>query len=169
MFKLIDKKGDNYLVLDTEDGVVDEFDYKSLIIDVLEKGFEVEGCNKIGKHYHFDIDNSNYRKGRKTGWVETKVNYLDSRVGEFTTASNGMRIKIIAYRSAKDIDIQFEDGTIIHNVTYDSFKKGYIRYPNTNLNKIGMISTASNGMKMTLIAYRKSTDIDIQLDRKSVV
>ena len=59
MFKLIDKKGDNYLVLDTEDGAVDEFTYNQ-IINCVEKGFKIEGCEKISNGYYFEIDDSKY-------------------------------------------------------------------------------------------------------------
>lgn len=37
-----------------------------------------------------------------------------------------MSAKIIAYRKNNDIDIQFEDGTMVRNRTYDNFRKGAI-------------------------------------------
>ena len=40
------------------------------------------------------------------------IKWVD-RVGETNRALNGMMMTIIAYRNSKDIDIQFEDGTII--------------------------------------------------------
>lgn len=36
---------------------------------------------------------------------------------------------IIAYRNYEDLDVQFEDGTIIFNKTYNGFKKGSIKNP----------------------------------------
>lgn len=55
---------------------------------------------------------------------------LKERLGKKTTASNGQEMSIIAYRSAKDLDVQFEDGTIITNRTYNHFKLGTIKNPN---------------------------------------
>jgi len=52
------------------------------------------------------------------------------RTGEVRKMNNGMTAKIVAYRSSRDIDIQFEDGTIVYNKTYGSFKKGLIANPN---------------------------------------
>ena len=37
---------------------------------------------------------------------------------------------IIKYRKSEDIDIQFEDETIVKNKTYNNFKKGNIKNPN---------------------------------------
>ena len=37
---------------------------------------------------------------------------------------------IIEYRRNDDIDIQFEDGTIVKNRTYRRFKEGKIKNPN---------------------------------------
>lgn len=60
MYKLIEKKDDKYLVLDTEDGVIDEFIWEELI-NLLQSGVSIEGCQETPKGYHFDIDNSDYQ------------------------------------------------------------------------------------------------------------
>ena len=50
---------------------------------------------------------------------------------------NGQIMTIIAYRNAVDLDVQFEDGTIVKNKQYDKFKKGQIKNLNLkNTNKI---------------------------------
>lgn len=59
MFKLIDKKNNNYSVIDTDDGVIDEVSSEQLI-SVLQSGVVIEGCNKTERGYHFDVDNSDY-------------------------------------------------------------------------------------------------------------
>ena len=51
-----------------------------------------------------------------------------NRVGETAVASNGMLMTIIAYRNTNDIDIQFEDGTILYHKQYNKFSRGQIRY-----------------------------------------
>ena len=61
MFRLVEKKNNNYLILDTDDGVVDELNYFQ-ILEYLEHGIEIEGCIKTTKGYHFEIDNSDYHK-----------------------------------------------------------------------------------------------------------
>lgn len=44
--------------------------------------------------------------------------------------NNGFNATIIAYRNVTDIDVQFEDGTVVEHRTYQSFKLGKIRNPN---------------------------------------
>lgn len=61
MFRLLEKKNNNYLVLDTDDGVIDEFNYLQ-VLTCLEQGIEIEGCIKTSKGYYFEIDNSDYHK-----------------------------------------------------------------------------------------------------------
>ena len=54
------------------------------------------------------------------------------RIGEENIAKNGMKMKIIAYRSCHDIDIEFEDGIRVYHRRYSIFKKGEIGHPNFN-------------------------------------
>ena len=95
------------------------------------------------------------------------------RTGEVQRMNNGMIATIIEYRKYKDIDVQFEDGTIRYNRSYNDFKKGeignpnYKHYHNRNTNKLqdsrlGETRMMNNGMMATIIAYRNSLDIDIQ-------
>ena len=93
----------------------------------------------------------------------------DIRIGETSIATNGQKMTIIAYRRASDIDIQFEDGYIAYNKSYGCFKKGEIKNPNkpSSLiqdNRVGETIVATNGQKMTIIAYRRVSDIDIQFE-----
>ena len=53
----------------------------------------------------------------------TKAN----REGELIRAKNGEMMKIVKYRKAIDIDVQFEDGTIVEHKSYYNFKKGLIK------------------------------------------
>lgn len=61
MFRLVEKKNNNYLILDTNDGVVDELNYFQVLY-YLEHGIEIEGCIKTTEGYHFEIDESDYHK-----------------------------------------------------------------------------------------------------------
>ena len=107
----------------------------------------------------------------KRGKIKHPTLIANNRIGETSIAKNGMKMTIIMYRSADNIDIQFEDGTITYNKTYKAFKNGYIgyiKYPNST-NRIGETSIAKNGMKMTIIKYRKNTDIDVQFEDGTIV
>lgn len=41
-------------------------------------------------------------------------------------------MQIVGYRNCEDIDVRFEDGTILHNVQYGNFKRGTIKNPNVH-------------------------------------
>jgi hypothetical protein len=98
-----------------------------------------------------------------------------SRIGEINTATNGQQIKIIAYRGSLDVDVEFEDGTIVEHRTYKNFKKGMVENPNNRtvrkkiIDKTGETSTATNGQTMEIIAYRGSADIDVKFEDGTVV
>lgn len=94
---------------------------------------------------------------------------LPNRVGEIRIATNGMKMQVIAYRNADDIDIRFEDGTVIKNKTYDSFKKGCIKNPNFENGRVGEEIITKDGIKMKLVAYRSATDVDIMFEDGSIV
>lgn len=88
------------------------------------------------------------------------------RTGETGVANNGMKMVIIAYRGSKDVDIQFEDGSIHKGISYNAFKEGKVKSPKQN--RIGENNIACNGMNMCIIAYRGSTDIDVQFEDGSI-
>lgn len=60
MFELVDKKDNKYLVLDTDDGVIEDFSWEQ-IITFIQSGVVIEGCHETERGYHFDIDNSDYQ------------------------------------------------------------------------------------------------------------
>ena len=86
-----------------------------------------------------------------------------------------MQMTCIAYRNSSDINVQFEDGTVIMHKKWSDFIKGSISNLHTGVsmvnsdNKIGVKSIATNGMQMTCIAYRGCSDIDIQFEDGTVV
>lgn len=90
----------------------------------------------------------------------------ENRINEIRVMNNGMKATIIAYRKADDIDIQFEDKTIVTNKLYRNFLKGSIRNPNlhkgeTNLMKCGQTAIITD--------YRRPKDIDIQFEDGTIV
>lgn len=92
-----------------------------------------------------------------------------NRLGEEGINKNGKRMTIVRFGGATDLDVQFEDGTIIKNRTYFQFKNGLIlqekacRVENF-LDRVGEQSISKSGHKMVIITYRKSSDIDVQFD-----
>lgn len=95
------------------------------------------------------------------------------RVGEVNKAKNGMLMKIIEYRNAKDIDVQFEDGVVVKSKSYKDFKGGCIPHPKFSTkvckNRVGEVRRSNNGMLMKIIAYRSANDIDVQFEDGKVV
>ena len=69
--------------------------------------------------------------------VSRKIVYPEiiDRTGETKIANNGQKMTIIKYRNAKDIDVQFEDGTIYIHRKYRSFKDGSIGKNNKKIMK----------------------------------
>lgn len=53
----------------------------------------------------------------------------DYKIGEINTSLSGHRMRIISVRNENDVDVQFEDGTILKNKTYALFSSGEILYP----------------------------------------
>ena len=91
------------------------------------------------------------------------------RIGEKSQTKYGQVMTIIAYRNCKDLDVQFEDGTIVEHRTYPNFLDGNIKNPNYNKTKIGEQSIATNGQMMKIIAYRNNQDVDVQFDDNTIV
>lgn len=98
---------------------------------------------------------------------------------EIRIMKNGQKATIINYKGSHNIDVQFEDGTIVTNRRYYCFKNGNIKNPNftcTDILKkdmkkkrINETRIMNNGMRATIIAYRNSTDIDIQFEDGTIV
>ena len=98
-----------------------------------------------------------------------KIDY----VGHTGIAKNGMKMTIIAYRTSKDLDIQFEDGTILYHKHLSAFNKGYIKHPHLGDAKrkdyTGETNIATNKMRMTIIASRSNRDIDILFENGMLI
>ena len=114
-----------------------------------------------------DIKNPNYK------YKNIRKNKTD-RINKTNIAKNGQRMTIIEYRKCNDIDIKFEDGTIVKHKSYNTFQKGEIKNPNLQhtlikKDKVNETNIATNGQKMTIIKYRKYNDIDVQFEDGSVV
>ena len=83
------------------------------------------------------------------------------RLGKTKMMSCGMEATIIRYGGATDIDVHFEDGTVVKHKTYRAFKKGYIAHPNTK-DRLGEAREMKCKMEATIIRYGSATDIDVR-------
>lgn len=115
---------------------------------------------------------------REHNALEEYKELADSRLGISIMANNGQRMKIVKYNNSRDIDVQFEDGTIVKNKKWQAFVKGAIHNPNAvnhvtkhNMRneRIGETSVANNGMHMEIIAYRNANDVDIRFEDGLIV
>ena len=97
------------------------------------------------------------------------------RTGETNIAKNGQKMTIIACRGTRDIDIAFEDGTVVEHKRYDLFLNGTVCNPNVprpNITRhtgeadrhIGKSKISKLGQKMTIVGYRNRNDVDILVD-----
>ena len=141
---------------------------------------EFEG-GTIVKHKTY----TNFKKGNiknpniENKYISNRLNKCNKRIGETNIACNGLKMTIIEYRTAKDIDIQFEDGMIIRHRTYSSFNKGEIKHPNVTIHSrmrqkskneyLGTENVMSNGMTAKCIVYRTYKDIDIEFEDGIIV
>lgn len=89
-------------------------------------------------------------------------------IGETSVAHNGQLMTVTGYNKSNDIEITFEDGTVISHASYENFKNGHIRNPkgpNAFAKKrIGERAVMSDGQMAEITAYRGAHDIDIRFD-----
>ena len=117
----------------------------------------------------------NFRKGTvKNPKCETNAFAIKARnahEGETRTNRSGLKMTVLKYHSALDVDIQFEDGTIVQGRKYSEFKKGLIKNPNYHpyANRLGEESVSSCGQKMTIIKYENAMDVDVKFEDGTVV
>ena len=117
----------------------------------------------IVKHKTYDA----FKRGEI---ANPNYNRYNCRVGETNISNQGLKMTIIRYNGTRDIDVQFEDGTIVKHRTYGNFKKGEIVNPSEYNSRLGETNTNNDqGLKMTIIKYRNSTDIDVQFEDGTIV
>jgi hypothetical protein len=80
---------------------------------------------KVAKHKRY----TKFQNGEIAHPDDDRKTIETRRIGERRTMNNGQCATIVAYRSSKDIDVQFEDGTIATNKHYCNFRRGEVRNP----------------------------------------
>jgi hypothetical protein len=95
------------------------------------------------------------------------------RTGEINYNKQGMKMWIKEYRNSRDIDIEFENGYIAYNKSYNWFEQGLIRNKNVKIirgdkidftYRVGETNYNNNGTKMTIIEYIDSQNVLIEFD-----
>ena len=93
-----------------------------------------------------------------------------NRLYETNISNRGQKMRIVAYRNATDIDVEFEDGTVVEHRTYRRFKEGHISNPNySDYDKVGEENISNYGQKMKVIACHNLNNIDIQFEDGTIV
>ena len=123
----------------------------------------------VVKHKKYD----NFRKGHIGHHYKHKAK---KRLGEKRIMNCGLLAIIIEYRKYNDIDIQFEDGIIVRNKSYGSFKNGEILHPDKknyhNINilnkfkkeRLGEKKIMNCGLSAIIINYYNNKNIDIKFE-----
>ena len=93
------------------------------------------------------------------------------RLGETRMMNCGMEATIIQYKNAMDIDVRFEDGSVVEHKAYGNFKRGGIVNPNMKVsakNRLGETRMMNCGMKATIIRYGNNGDIDVRFEDRTI-
>ena len=136
-------------------------------------GYEMEIIAYRGVH---DVD-VRFRDGSV---VTTRMNQFNQghvkepnsvHIGEESRATNGQVMRILCYRSCVDVDVEFEDGTIVRHKSFVNFKSGLIKNPNKiyhpgiRLDHLGERFVSNSGVGFVITAYRSAKDLDILTDQ----
>ena len=84
----------------------------------------------------------------------------------------GTEATIIRYGGATDIDVRFEDGTVVEHRGYGNFKRGEIANPDTKVSakdRLGETRMMNCGTEATIIRYGGATDIDVRFEDGAIV
>ena len=116
------------------------------------------------------VKHKSYSKFKKGGIANPNIK--TSRLGETSMMNCGMKATIIRYGKYSDIDVRFEDGTIVKCKGYKDFKKGKIANQNIKTsaeNCLGDTQMMNCGMKATIIRYNGVRDIDVRFEDGTIV
>ena len=96
-----------------------------------------------------------------------------NHIGERYKNNAGLWFTIVDYKGSNFCTIKFDDGVIVENKTYYLLKKGIALHPNQvyilSQRLIGEESISTCGEKMTIIALRNKSDIDVQFEDGTIV
>lgn len=120
-----------------------------------------DGYISKNKHYTAfkkgNIENPNYNKAN-----------IINRIGETNYNNQNLKMTIINYNNNHDIDVIFDDGTIVKHKSYSEFIKGSIK--NKCFSKyIGETSVNNNGLKMTIVDGNSYNNLIVKFEDGTIV
>ena len=111
------------------------------------------------------VKHRQYREFKKSEIANPNIKAsAENRLGETKMMNCGMEATIIQYKNAMDIDVRFEDGTVVKHKSYSKFKKGGITNPNIKASRFDETRMMSCGIEATIIRYGGATDIDVRFE-----
>ena len=105
---------------------------------------------------------------RHPNYDTRQVKNKNSRIGEIGLSKNDEKIKIIEYFNRKNITVEFEDGLVLKNCSYNLFQAHKIMRPINHSKHVGEINIASNGQKMEIVEYNGYNDIKIKFEDETI-
>ena len=118
------------------------------------------------------VEHREYREFEKGGIINPNIKATaENRLDETCMMNCGMKATIIRYNGVRDIDVRFEDGTVVEHKGYSAFKRGEIANPNvkTFANRLDETRMMNCGMEATIIRYSRRDDIDVRFEDGTVV
>ena len=154
-------------------------DRKPRLDGLLQKSFRmcVNGVRKQFVVYGHSEEELIEKEQQKRIDIENKLQHpkstktlAESRLGAIGRNYNNRRMVIIAYRNPFDIDVRFDDGVIVTNVTYTDFTHGYVRHPDDpedsfpTILGVGESRLNIQGLRMTITEWVNDKDITVRFD-----
>lgn len=112
---------------------------------------------------------SRFKKGEVGKPNDRHSNNFHTRINEINKHKCGQTIKIIRYDGFRDMDVQFEDGTIVKNTNYRSFKNGTVRHDIVDKDNIVNEISINQGMIMKIIGCNNKHSISIEFEDGTTV
>lgn len=90
--------------------------------------------------------------------VLTNGECVEARQGMILENKYGDLMKIVNYKYYDDIDVMFEDGTIVKSVSFNKFKKGTLKNPNRDYKKSASVAQNSASLDESVSAEDSTLD-----------
>lgn len=92
------------------------------------------------------------------------------RLSESRIMRDGRKATIISYRSSNDIDIQYEDGTVLEHILYSNFVRGLVKQIDPKANpRVGETKISNAGQHMTIIEFYNFGYIYVKFEDGTIV
>ena len=138
---------------------------KGTVLHEGERGVNTQGCAMTIKRYDdwnhitvvFDdgteVESTygQFKKGKLENPNCKRIRIID-RTGEKNLMSCGLEAEVIGYRDGRDIDIRFEDGTVLEHMEYRSFFLGHIAHPTLSTRNIRKRQSSLCGIRAKFVA-----------------